>query len=601
VPKGTHTRTWSVPTSPRSPYKLIEELRLLQENGFEGRAWDRDAQIRYSRLLAAADFFEGNVSESHPDFSARDRVNRAPRTFGFVRLSRQRGLQITDAGRALLGSATLTDLFLHQLLKWQYPSPNHHKRDYRDLFCIRPFLEVLRLIRDLDGLSKAELAMFGVPFIDYHEYGGVRDHIVSFRAQYPRHAGAIARGTYVARSARLMFETYYAEDIASGRIGARETGGLAPTVDAMLRTKIRNAADYADAAVRYFRATGLFTISARASRLDVLAERRDEVDEILATFSPEPVEFATDDDFYTWLGDPKQPRLPSDDTATLRSQITTLYDTLDKETQDQFAESLQVRLEGRSAVELKGDYALLREVAAAGAVRTTERAFAGREERLDEIIDLFDRIRRATAEVVDRPLYFEWNTWRAMVVLDDGEIRHNFSVDQRGEPLNPAQGRVSDIECEYVDACHVLVEVTLSSGARQHATEGEPVARHVGLYQAQVVDRGDMRSVYGLFVAPTVNPTVLTDFWNLQNAPRPAAAFRGHVRVIPLPLAVFIDMLNAARGRFPVTAIDIQHFCEEASRLATTAVDEREWSLALGELARHWLDRPTGAAQTVAR
>jgi hypothetical protein len=571
-------------------------VRLLQENGFEGRAWDRDSQTRFSRLLAAADFFEGSVSESHPDFSARDRINRAPRTFGFVRLPRRGVLQITDAGIALLSETSVGDLFLHQLLKWQYPSPNHHKRDYRDLFCIRPFLEILRLIRDLDGLSKHELAIFGVPFIDYHDYGGVRDQIIAFRAQYARESGSVTRGSYLARTARVMFETYYAEDIAAGRIGAREGGGAASTIGAMVRTKIRNAVDYADAAVRYFRATGLFTISARASRLDLLPERRDEVDEVLATFGRDPIQLANDDEFYNWLGDPEQPSLPSDDAATLRSQITMLYDALDEGAQGQFAESLELRLTGKSAVELKAEYDLLRDAASAAAVRATELAFAGREERLDDIIDLFDRITHSRAEVVDRPLYFEWNTWRAMLVLDDGDIRHNFSVDQLGEPLSLAQGRVSDIECEYEKSCHVLVEVTLSSGARQHASEGEPVARHVGLYQARAIDRGDPRSVYGLFVAPTINPTVVTDFWNLQNARRPAAEFRRHVRVIPLPLSSLVDMLNAARDRFPVTASDIAHFCAEASRLAQETADEREWAAALAQLARHWLDwRPTAA------
>src|ERR1035441_8695182 len=152
MPRGTRTRTWSVPTSPRSPYKLADEIRLLRDHGFEGQPWDHEAQVRFSMLLAQADFFEGNVSESEPAFSARDRINRAPRTFGFVRLPRGRPLQVTKAGSALLDGRAPDDLFLHQLLKWQYPSPNHGGRDYRELFRIRPFLEMLRLIRELQGI-----------------------------------------------------------------------------------------------------------------------------------------------------------------------------------------------------------------------------------------------------------------------------------------------------------------------------------------------------------------------------------------------------------------------------------------------------------------
>src|SRR5574341_1404494 len=113
------TRTWSVPTSPRNPYKVANELKLLSE--FEGKQWNRQTQLEFAQLLPSVESFEGQVSVPYSDFSARDRINRAPKTFGFVRFDFDRKIEITDAGRRLIQGIRTEELFLRQLLKWQYP------------------------------------------------------------------------------------------------------------------------------------------------------------------------------------------------------------------------------------------------------------------------------------------------------------------------------------------------------------------------------------------------------------------------------------------------------------------------------------------------
>jgi hypothetical protein len=464
---------------------------------------------------------------------------------------------------------------------------------YEELFRIRPFLEILRLVRDLDGLSKAELALFGVPLIDHRDYDAARDGILSFRQAYARISGTRPRKEYVAKRAMDLFLIYYLDDIAVGRVGRREARGAPATAESMLRRKIDNARDYADAAIRYFRATGLFTVTARASRLDVLPERRHEADAILTTFQRDPVRFEDEEGFYSWLGDPTQPTLPSDDKVTLEAQIRLLYQTLPHPAQKLFALDLEQRLAGRGPVELKRDYVDLVARAAEEAIRQQRRALAG-QDVVDEIVDMFQRIRNADAEIIDRPLFFEWNTWRALAMLDDGDVRHNFTVDQTGQPLSPAPGRGGDIECTYRE-CHILVEVTLTAGQTQYMREGEPVNRHVGLLQARLVDAGDNRPVYGLFIAPTINPTVLAHFWQLHLHPRPTAEFRGHVRVIPVALDDFIAMLEVARPRQPIQAADVARFCAAVSDLAQRSTDERAWYTAIRDLARSWLDRDVAA------
>lgn len=177
MPLSPRTRCWSIATSPRSPYKLPAVVELLE--GFTDRPWDRAAQREYARQMFASQDYEGaGGAGSESDFAARDRVNRAPRTLGFVRLARGKPPIILPTGDALVQGGAQDDLFLRQLLKWQYPSPLHDDDDYEELFYIHPFLEVLRLVRDLGSLSKVEMSLFAVPLIDFEDYDSTRKRIL---------------------------------------------------------------------------------------------------------------------------------------------------------------------------------------------------------------------------------------------------------------------------------------------------------------------------------------------------------------------------------------------------------------------------------------
>jgi hypothetical protein len=85
-------------TSPRTPAKMIPEIRLLYDK-FEGKKWDKSTQEQFTDELVASSFFEGVGSPSDKAFSARDRITRAPKSLGFVDL--KPCISITDAGRGL--------------------------------------------------------------------------------------------------------------------------------------------------------------------------------------------------------------------------------------------------------------------------------------------------------------------------------------------------------------------------------------------------------------------------------------------------------------------------------------------------------------------
>ena len=89
-----------VTTSPRTPAKMIPEIKLLHDN-FEGNEWDVETQKAFMELLREENFFNGSGTND-PAFSARDRMNRAPQSLGFLVLYPT--IQLTSAGRELVAN-----------------------------------------------------------------------------------------------------------------------------------------------------------------------------------------------------------------------------------------------------------------------------------------------------------------------------------------------------------------------------------------------------------------------------------------------------------------------------------------------------------------
>ena len=573
------TRLWFLPTSPRSPDKIRPELTVLQ--AWEGKTWDRVAQAEFFRQIVANGSYESaGRPPKEPDQPGRERVHRGPRSLGLVRARTGGILEITKAGHALIDGYDPADLFLHQLLKLQFPSPNHGERDYRELFWIKPFLEVLRLVRRFDSISKYELQAFGLTLTDHREFDQVADDLGRFRSERDRLEPGLARRGFEYQVLVERMGDVYAEDLAVEGISLRERAGRAVGPEEVLATKMANARDYADAAMRYFQRTGLFTFSDFRS-LRLFPERAPDVEQILATVSPDPEPYADTnlDPFWQYLGDPTQPVLPLDERAVVERRLELLRGDVG-EAVLVAAGPLPVPIEA-TVPELKIAYSNLLNKAEVEA-RDQQRRELARKDIIDELISVFQEIR--SGGIIDRSLMLEWNMWRVLAVLDDGEVRNNFKLDRFGLPVTHAPGNISDMECTYEDF-HLLTEVTVSYGARQHATEGEPVTRHVGLYQRRLRDGGDRRPVFGFFVAERLAPTVVADFYSAFTTK--VRAFSGAVKIIPLEISDIVALLENSREKVQeFRARDLLHFLETASLLVTDSMDEEEWRSGIKELAK---------------
>ena len=293
-------------TSPRNPAKIRQELELLSR--FDSQNWrEKDEQgqlihqLQFANLLAESDFFEGSISDRYPAFAARDRL-RAPQMLGFAYVDEAQILHITPAGWQLIRDEHVNELFLRQLLKWQFPSWQHGgnprtrwRYEAHLAAGVHPFRETLRVALELDGVTKDEIAIFLLPCLSPAAFSQAIPKIRKFRRDLSAVSGARPRREFIIQTYFDELSDVYAEDIKEGRVGTRETPAeRGRELEHLLQKKRRNSRDYADAAMRYFRYTGLF--SRRGSRLVVsnMTDARrilDELDVPLRTDYNDPAAF----------------------------------------------------------------------------------------------------------------------------------------------------------------------------------------------------------------------------------------------------------------------------------------------------------------------
>lgn len=547
-----------VTTSPRTPAKMIPEIELLHTH-FAGQQWNNETQRAFMELLKEENFFNGEGAND-PAFSARDRINRAPKALGFVILSPT--IQLTPAGQELVNSRRKDEIFLRQLLKFQVPSPFHKPTENSAEFWVKPYLELFRLVRQFGSLKFDELKMFGLQLVDYREYDTIVEKINQFRIAKAQYEGNYKRfrAEYFDRELREI----YSADISSGNTRTRETNDA--SISKFLNTKASNMRDYADACVRYLRATGLVNISHLGKSISIVPEKIQEVDYFLQNADREPCFVDNERQYVAYLGNPQTPTLLTDNRALLEQKIQAEFPQL----QIPAAASL-VELKNLFADQLENrkEQILTEQVAAIKDYR-----------QFEEISTTFDQI--IDNSLYDTPLMLEWNTWRAMTMLDGGNIKANLKFDDFGNPMSTAQGNMADIVCDYGDF-GLTVEVTMQSGQRQYETEGEPVTRHLAKYK-----RETEKPAYCLFIAPNINDACKAHFYALHKMN--IQYYGGTSTIVPLPLTVFIKMVqDSYNANYIPEPRHVQRFFERSNELANSTDNEVDWYNGITEEALNWL------------
>lgn len=547
-------------TSPRTPLKMIPEIEMLARE-FEGKVWNPNTQAEFIKKLAEGKDFQGEGSIKEMAFSARDRINRAPKALGFIDLKPT--IKLTKPGERLISGKRIEEILLRQLLKFQLPSPYHKEtKQLEGIFGVKPYLEIFRLIYVMGTLSFDELMIFGMQLTHYEKFDEIVDEIRHFRRMkaYAKAGYKVFRREYVRREV----EKIYQEDINLGKIQTRES--KEKSFDKFVRTKASNLRDYADACFRYLRATGMVEISQRGHSLSIMQEKREEVEFFLNCVDRKPIYIDNEKKYKEYLFDESLPVLYSDDRERLLKQVSEYIGPLSDLPQiatEQLKDKLEEMIQNRKAAIIEQQVRDLKE-------------YKEYHDVMETFYDIKDN------SLYDAPLMLEWNTWRAMTMLDGGDIKANLKLDDKGQPMSTAQGNMADIICDYGDF-GLTVEVTMQSGQRQYEMEGEPVSRHLAKLK-----RDTGKEAYCLFIAPKINEACIAYFYALHMVN--ISFYGGQSVIVPLELDVFINMVEQSyRAGYIPDAEQIKGIFKYSMEQAKQAQDESEWYAKIKDKALNWL------------
>ncbi|KAA6335484.1 hypothetical protein EZS27_016294 [termite gut metagenome] len=324
--------------------------------------------------------------------------------------------------------------------------------------------------------------------------------------------------------------------------------------------------DYADACFRYLRATGLVNISHIGKSISIVPEKIQEVDYFLQNADREPC-FVNDESRYiAYLGNAQTPQLLTDDRDLLLNKCCTEFP--------------HIQVDGNATLSELKDI-LSNEIAGRKEQLIAEQVTAMKDYRLyDEINNTFGQI--VNKSLYDAPLMLEWNTWRAMTMLDGGIIKANLKFDDFGNPMSTAQGNIADIICDYGDF-GLTVEVTMLLGQHQYEMEGEPVTRHLAKLKKET-----NKPAYCLFVAPNINDACIAYFYALHKMN--ISYYAGTSTIVPLPLNVFQKMVDDSyKASYTPDPKHIKRFFERSNEIIATCSDEKAWYNEITTEALNWL------------
>jgi hypothetical protein len=494
------------------------------------------------------------------DSCNKENFSIAPKSLGFVVLSPT--ISLTPAGLELVNSRRKDEIFLRQLLKFQVPSPYHNPSENSADFWVKPYLELFRLIRHFGSLKFDELMIFGLQLVDFRQFDTIVSKIDTFRTAKAQYQGNSKK--FKAEYLDAELRKIYNDDIIAGNTKTRQTNNA--SIAKFLKTKASNLRDYADACIRYIRATGLVNISHIGKSVSIVTEKIDEVDYFLQHSDREPCFTDNEIEYVTYLGNAETPTLLTDNRVMLMNKIQTEFYHISigevttlQELKEIFADELENRKEQLISDQVTAikDYRLFEEI----------------NSTFDQIID---------NSLYDTPLMLEWNTWRAMTMLDGGNIKANLKFDDFGNPMATAQGNMADIVCDYGDF-GLTVEVTMQGGQRQYETESEPVTRHLAK-----VKKETNKPAYCLFIAPKINEACIAHFYALHKMN--ISYYGGTSTIVPLPLNVFIKMVeDSHNAEYVPEPKHIQRFFERSNELANTTTSEVEWYNKITNEALNWL------------
>ncbi len=561
--------TWNIGnTTVRNPQRLMPALQLFV-NKMSGRPFTRREQQEFLDELVQDGLVDSKRSGENA--TAGDDGGRkfasAFKQLGFVTdWSRGQTWNVTPVGKLLIEQPQLEEtIFLRQLLKYQLPSPLESGKQVQG-FYIHPFRLLLRFLlrareEQLIGLTKFEIALFVINQLDERNNEAFETAIADikqFRDQYTTLVGKVKKSTFAHQK---LVESA-----------------------ATLNLEAQSLLDYADSNARYALMSGLLTI--HGNKL-ALSEARLPITEYILVNAPEHLHHtAYLDVFYN----PDLPVLPTDNEQFLRNEIELLKNQLVllanqlDETIVFPASPLGITISDLQGYEkrLRERLQYLREIQ----FYRNQKSPDALEEIEDLLEDISTNSKMFFGGLAYAPAFFEWAIWRLFLaineILDPVNKTRGFQIDEDMNPIHHAKGGAADINFTYKDF-RLVCEMTLATGSRQFAMEGEPVTRHVFKI---ISDTKNEKPVYGLFIAKKLDPNTVDAFykarywrdWTISVA----------TPIVALEIEHVIALIHCMKSHH-VTIADIRSLFDALLKLQATYENGPDWYKAYIKVYQDWL------------
>ncbi|GAB6391318.1 MAG: AlwI family type II restriction endonuclease [Treponematales bacterium] len=519
-------RLWSITTTVRNPERIRSFLQVFKE--LEGQVWNGETQKRFQILLIqrkvygfnepqfektlspeqmgalyldnftyeqAANILESKNYEGGGEMRGRQSYNPLEK-MGLAYLDADDKIHITDFGRLFLADDyDLGDVFFRSFLKWQYPNPDANKYSAADGYNVKPLIATFHLINKVNtlcakngvkekGVSRVEFALFFTTLSNYHSISETAEKLLAFRKEYERKSTKEAQKNYAEKYFNDNFSAY---------------------------ESWKNANEYTDNLIRYFRLTRFFYLRGNDYFIDLEPRRRVEIDALLETDNASALTFTSRLEYAAYLGDIAKPELPWETKAKLQEVIAVLLQDIETAENSLLEKHIarpqrpQIDTASNNTDALKNAIELLREYRRT--LFDAETHAQGQElqtieycvQSLQNIFSLADK----------KPVELERIVTLGLHILNDAiGIRPNYPVGDDNEPTFTAPANKPDIEC-YYQSFNSICEVTLLSNRSQWFNEGQPVMRHLRDFESAHTGK----QTYCLFVAPKIHRDTGNTFW----------------------------------------------------------------------------------------
>jgi hypothetical protein len=514
VLKELELETWNNATQKKYQVLLIQrKIYGFGEPQFENTLSPKQSQWLHSRnityeqaegILDSKNYVGGGEMRGRQSFNPLEKM-------GLAFIDTNKKIILTDFGNLFLAeNYDLGDIFFRSLLKWQYPNPDLNKYLEKDGYNIKPLVATFHLINKVNeicirenikekGVSRTEFAIFFTTLLNYKDINEVAEKIISFRLKFE---------IGISKSEKANFAEYYFNEHY-------------PNSDSW-----KNANEYTDNIIRYFRLTRFFYLRGNDFYIDLERRRQIEIDSILKTDDGSAIKFSSKEDYVKYLGNIKSQKMPWETEAKRKSILNLLQE--DIEETEQILRSKGIALPDKP----NNDIEKLRTYKRKLSDLITHYEF----QKLDNIKSCINDLRNIFKLANKKPVELERMVSNGLHALNDAlEIKPNYPVGDDNLPTFTAPANKPDIECFY-ETFNSICEVTLLSNRSQWFNEGQPVMRHFRDFEM----RSRCKANYCLFIAPKIHRDTGNTFWISIKY-----EYEGEKqKIIPLTISQFIEILE---------------------------------------------------------